>query len=513
MASSRVTLCLWIALVALGVLATFATVVTLEMDKAPLSARYVDYAIPAAISALRGLRDYTAYKEVAVHFIHHKDRPIAETIAVARETKINRPGDRWFISGDDKGLIDFVYFGFLLFGSSVLSIYLLAGLLFVVSVTMYVAEFVASPQKLLLLVAMLNGFYVVLFTFGITDQSGSVIEQRFLGALGLVPLLHVMLLIIDAKELSRWGVGRAILQMALICVAVHLRMSEFWQFQCVSVACVIVLLLRKSHPRNAIGALCLMLIMVIGLWTYRSATYNPEYFGQHVSSRVLWHNLVMGLSANHNLAERFALRPLDDVSVTEAVKDHLSKERRAELRQKLFRDPDYSVGNFAGFKWTAYEPAARGLYFHILRDHPTEVFKTYVWFMPKILIANISYMMGFALLDTELHGAGRLETTSQRDMRDHYLNPFRVIPMLLLLASSLLLSCSTSQRDKSTTASIGIVVVVSAGPPLLAMPVLQYSQILIVAALAACYGAAAMGLASLLRGRSATSARRDHNFD
>ena len=104
----------WLALVATGVVSNVLAIRHLQMEAAPLAPRYTDHAFPAAISALRGLTDYTAYMEVAGEFVFHKDRPLADNIAAATDVHLTNPASRWFVSGDDKGLIDLVYLGFLL---------------------------------------------------------------------------------------------------------------------------------------------------------------------------------------------------------------------------------------------------------------------------------------------------------------------------------------------------------------------------------------------------------------
>lgn len=495
----------WIALVVISVITIWFTVQRLEMVEAALSPRHSDYAIPVSISKLRGLPDYTAYMEVATWFQHHKQRPIAENILEASRVPILNPDYRLFVSGDDKGLVDLVYISFELFGSSVASIFVLVAVLANVSIALYVFQFCRSAQKMALLVASLASFYVILFTFGITDQSTSIIEPRFIGFLGIVPLLHVVLTILDTRRLNLWSAVSATIQLAILMFVVHLRTSEMWQVLCILAACTTALLLKRDR-RAALGAIAIIAVLGAATVAYRAQTYHRAYQTTDLMTRVLWHNAVMGLSVNQAIRDRFAMIPLEDATVTEAVRAHLSKTDQAEILKSLFSDPNYTGGNFAGFRWSAYEPKAREFYFHIVNEMPLEVLKTYFVLMPRIFIANLSYMSGYPIFQDSLWKGGTFETPEQRAQCQHYLNPLRPFALLVVGFAAILLAANAKPLDWSVAVAAALAIAGSAIPPVLVMPVFQYSQLMIMLVLTGCYLVLSFALAAGMR-RLATASQ------
>lgn len=477
----------WIVLVAICIGAIFFAVIKQDQINAPLSPRYTDYAIPVSISKLRGLSDYTAYMELASLFIHHKQRPIAESISLSLLAGITQPTYRWFISGDDKGLVSLVYLSFCLFGSSVASIYILMAILAVASVTLYVAEFFRSSQRMALLVATLLGFYAILFTFGLSSQSTSIIEPRFIGFLGVVALLHIVLIVLDGAPISLWSAIRATMQTILLVFVVHMRSSEMWQIVCIFTACMIAVLISRRYWRVAIGTIAVVVSAVTAASVYRHHTYHHEYLASDLEGRVLWHNVVMGLSANDRIRRDFKIRPFDDVSITEAVKTYLSRTNQTETLELLFANPTYANGNFSGFKWSAYEPKARDLLFQIIRTRPREVVKTYVIEMPKIFVANLALMGGFEVFRNSLWFTGELDQADIRNQKGLYLNPVAPFPMIILVLMIFQLARNENSLDIRAAVAGPFVIAWSIVPPALAMPVLQYIQLSVMLMLSASY--------------------------
>lgn len=483
----------WVGVIAAGVAAIFFAATNLGMVSAPLSPRYTDYAIPAAISKMRGLTDYTAYHEVAAYFLHHRHLSVDANIANALSTNIDDPSKRWIVSGDDKGLIEFVYLAFRMFGMSVKSIFILYGLLLTGSCVLYVVEFSWSPRRLALLVSVLAAFYAMLYTFGVTDQSASIVEQRFLGSLGIVPLLHIVLVNFGADKLSMWGRACLVLQIAIVILVLQLRTSEAWQVAAVFVAVGGSFVFRRSAD-NAKLTIVATIILCGALMAYRMAVYNPKYFQHDISTRVIWHNMVMGLSASPALSLRYEIIPFDDVSVTEAVKRHLETLGDRKVMADLFSSPSYAAGNFAGFKWSEYEIAARNFFLHIVRENLADAVRAYLWHMPQILAANVSHLAGSEFLNSRLYAAGTFEPWERREEHDRFLRLVRAVPIILLSLSAFLLCLTPPTTDLAPAVALGMVLCLATVPPFLVMPVIQYVQVLLLIVIAGIYFASIISL-------------------
>lgn len=488
----------WIALVAICIFVICSTIQRREMHKETLSPRLSDYAIPASISALRGLRDYTAYMDVAAHFIHHKEQPISVNIWSAMYTQIQNPVYRLLFSGDDKGLVDLVYFSFAFFGPYILSIYISIAILSAMSISIFIFEFYRSSQRMALLIAMLTSFYVLLFTFGITDQSSSILEPRFIGFLGAVPLLHIVLVALDGQRPSGWSIARTTAQIILLMFVVHIRTSEAWQVICIVMACLIGLSFRKNW-RVALGIVAVVGSLAIAGSLYRGKTYHREYRTTDITTRVLWHNAIMGLAINPAIRERYSLRALDDSAVTEGVKTFLQSTGQTESLAHIFSKPDYASGNFSGFRWSAYEEKAREFYFRIFREMPLEVIYTYVVVMPKVFAANISYMSGYSFLAGYGLHVGTPKASEQRDQASNYLNPLRHFAIGMLALVTLLLAMRDESMDLVALVAVATVFICSMIPPALATPVFQYIQLTVLLLVGGCYFLFALVLAKGLR--------------
>jgi hypothetical protein len=479
----------------------------LGMQEAPLNWKYPQAGMPAAISDLRGRKhDYAAYMEVAEAFIDsapgEQPEQTEARLQKALSVDIRSPESVWLVSGDDKGLIDLVYLAFRFFGPTVPSIFKMTAVVFALSVALYVCEFYNRGPRMALLLSLLASLYAVSFTFGITDQSVSLIAPRFLGFLGGPALLHLLLLIVDGRSLSKPSMAVAAGQALILVFVLHLRSSEMWQYLCLAGAFLIVMIIRWRRITPSLFVIPgLVLCTLLGLSLYRKAVYNPYYFSEDVATRVLWHNAVMGLAVNPALRERYGLNALDDHAVINAVGRHLESSGQTEARDILFANQNWANTNYLGFKWSIYEPAARELYYRIWTESPGEVMKTYFVLMPKSFIANVYYMAtGRQVFQDLLFPVGTFEKLSMRIAKDLYLSPFRLAPIVILLMAAAVLAVGRSPIiDGSCILASAAAALASTIPPFLATPVMHYDQLTVMMMLTFAYLIALLALSLGLR--------------
>lgn len=484
----KASLILWLAAVAAVLVVMWGAKDRLGMEEAPLSPRYTLYAIPAAISVLRGKpHDYTAYMEVAAPFLHHTGNSVEQNIRNAWVAPVSRRDDLWLVSGDDKGLIDLTLLAFAGFGVEASALFTATFLIFSLSVLLFVLQFHAGAAKMALLLATLAGLYAVFFTFQVSDQSTSFIEPRFLGFLSVVSTLHILLLLLAREPLSRLSLVLAAGQVALMLFAVHVRTSALWQVLCV--AAVYVALLPLSGGRRQRSALILLLAVgFLGLQGYKRVTFNRAYFDGDISTRVVWHNALSGLGANPFFHRAYHLDPLSDVPTTQAVDRYLSQTGQTSVQQALFANPNYAGGNFQGFKWAFYEPAARDLYLSIAAQYPIEVARTYAVFVPQRFLESVIYLWTGRSPHPErllLTGAA---SASEREARGLYLDPFRPMVLVLLGVAAVVLAVSRDRiMDRAAIVASLTAAAFAAIPPALAMPAVHYAQLCLAMLLAAVY--------------------------
>jgi hypothetical protein len=467
----------------------------------PFSPRYTLYAVPAAVGLLRGApHDYTAPMSIAAYFVHNPtgdtDQQIKQALAA---DKLDDAG-LWVVPGDDKGLIDLTYLSFRFFGAEMKSVLLSVLFLIGLSTVLFIAQFWRSVPAMALLISILAALYAVLFTFGITDQATSIAEPRFFGAISLISTIHLMLILRSQCGISIRVAAIAILQAALILLVIHLRSAEFWQIAAIGAFALVNLAIDRGRWRRvalvmitlSLGFLCLHMTAV--------TTYNDRYLHQDVVGRVFWHNLLMGLAINPTFQLRYGMVPLDDVSVTEAVRKSMIDAGRFREAAELYPTQDYHAGNFKDFHWRSYEEEARSLYFKIALETPLELAKTYIVRAPQVIWDNVQELCGVepGRGDTRTAQAMRTAPLEFRAAHDLFLSLFRPLILCVLAVATLLLSLSSPTPAMYLVAA-AILLAFSWAPAVLATPAIQYLQLPITIAIGLIYACSISLVSGLVR--------------
>ena len=212
----------------------------MELDFFNRQPFWVADAIPAVISELYygHTKRYTALESVNRRFHARVDREVATArqinAAIRRleETANEDPGPAYVLLGpDDKGIVDLIKGGFLLFGARTESIVTFYFALLALSCGLYVVAYWRSPSALLLLAAFLAMFYLVMPMMMHNGQLRSILALRALPILSMVACLHVLLFMANSlhARVRAWQVVLLALQVLLITFAIHLRSTTLWQ--------------------------------------------------------------------------------------------------------------------------------------------------------------------------------------------------------------------------------------------------------------------------------------------
>src|SRR5262245_45106973 len=100
--------------------------------------------------------------------------------------------------GDDLGFVDYVRLSFLVFGHNIQSLYYTYFLIFGVSAAVFLWTFRSRPAFLMLLV-IASVAQIILFSSNLFDSHnlGSLADPRFLGAIAIIPGLHLGCLLLE----------------------------------------------------------------------------------------------------------------------------------------------------------------------------------------------------------------------------------------------------------------------------------------------------------------------------
>jgi hypothetical protein len=409
---------------------------------------WVADAIPAAVSELYYGHDkrYTALESVRRRFFARVDREVAtaRTVNAAlrrlEETAEPSRGEPYVLLGpDDKGIVDLIEGGFLLFGLRAESITAFYFALLALSCLLYVGAFWRSPAALLLLAAFLGMFYLVEPMIMHNGQLRSILALRVLPILSMVACLHCLLFMAASvhARVQAWQVVLVALQVMLIAFTIHLRSTTLWQVATilgfgVAVAAVPAVwsAVRKTPSqtlplaggglrgglraanRSALLAagvtIGLMAGGYLGLQAYQAVALPEEYRrGDEIATRVFWHNIFTGFAYHPELHARFKIW-LDDVSIMAATGRYLQEtgqqDRWLAMGGKLpILDPGSgSASEFEGVKFAPYDPAVKEMLFARCSALPRECLETLVWYKPVSLLGNLAWLYGLRPLPPDL---------------------------------------------------------------------------------------------------------------
>jgi hypothetical protein len=422
------------------------------------SARTRAHAIPVALSHLyhNHPHDYTARLGVALAF--RGPEPLNELLKRYSHPDSAAEGGTYYWTADDRGLGDFVSLAFRVYGPKPRSLARFWFLLLAGSLLLFQVAYRREPATLLVPVFVMLGLLGYAHAcphFGGIDlgdgtrwqEAFGLHESRTFEALAVVAWLHLALL-------ARRGGGRvewlaALPQLALLLFLYHARSSLGWMYLALFVLVgmrVVADRARLAAPLVVAGFLAASLV---ALQQYKRAVYHPAYF-QERGSRCFWHNALMGFAYHPKLRESLDVG-IDDTKAIVLV----LRELRAANDPRL--TPDWTLerigcatGGVIEFDWTAYEVAARDVYFRVWQRDPAKALACYAWHKPcdlgshtrqvvrllgeDVFAGRANLLAAGLVLVAVLLGAGCRQLRRDANGRDQHWG--LLTPALLLLAFS-----------------------------------------------------------------------------
>jgi hypothetical protein len=443
---SSATQVLLISLAAVLVALIYSEGIRLGM-RTTIHARHGFYSIPAALSRLYfGGGGYTSFEQIADAMAQgFPDFSNAQINAILATPHVDTT-KLFFFPGDDKGTLDFVIFSFRLFGPRIESLYYGFFVLLSVSLIVYVIQFRQQLNRLVFLNLLLLSLYASLFVYPLTRELYSLHNPRVFGVIALVPLFHLCFLAWDAERMSPRSVFLAVPQVVLLVEAYHVRSTELWEIIVAAafIGGVATHRLVSQRARRCAGdqapvlstvwPLFLLMIGVVGLWTYQRAVYNPAYFRTQLQQRVFWHNVGIGFALHPTLAARYRLA-IDDQPMIDLVRARATRSGNDTLRLQIFGAPG-EVHHGIAKDFVAYERVAREVVWDIVRNNPGATTSLFLYYKPRALLDQGLWAVGLIPDDfVRLHidgQIGSLETPSGRVRKDLYLT-WRRLPIILVL--------------------------------------------------------------------------------
>jgi hypothetical protein len=466
-------------LVILSVLEGFG----LGIQNSEPSSRLRVHAIPVALSQLYHdwPHDYTANLGLALRF-QGKGKTMDLVRAAATRTPLDR-SSVYYWTADDRGLADFVYFSFALFGPHLQSLFAFWFVLLAVAVSAFVVGAKRDTFALAVLCCGVAGVLAALPLYvrapggNFAELSVHISESRLFEIPGAVPALFLLLSIADPKLLSNKGwYPAAAVQALILGFLLHCRSSVGWLF----VALVGIGFLgalywtvkRKDRGRagRALVIPALLLCTWVGVLGYQRAMFNPAYFGE-IGPRTVWHNALMGLKYNPQLASAVQVTEVDDHQAVRAVLRYMKETHDPRLTEEWNETTILnSLGGVNRFDWATYEKVARDLVLRTLAAHPLSAIKLVVFDKPKAIVESIGCSAMLLCSSTQYFQASR---------PDARFEPTNGLMLVIATAIAALLARGSPPRAEAKddsgaplliSTALGIVCVLSLAPSLLFYP-------------------------------------------
>jgi hypothetical protein len=439
------------------------------------------HAIPIAISVLYHGRpyDYTAFKSLAMRF--QSVVPLDSVIIHAVYQQPPADDATYYWVADDRGMSDYVIGAFYLFGPRTSSLYSFYFVVLGVSCLLFLADAGRHAGMNVVLILAMGAIYSCLLVMPLVQtyhafmEPASPFEPRMIELLSYVATLHLAFTTFTERPWSPRRVVAVVGQAAVLVVCYHARSALVWQVAFVLAAGLASAVKRRemfnrrpaenehrvvpaTRSLSVFMPAASVLVALLALAAYRHAVYNSRYF-EDMGSRTFWHNSLMGLGSNEQLAATYGLR-ISDSAVIDAVILHLKQTADPRLTAVWTNENiRNSLGNWFVFNWFEYEGAARDLYWHIWRAHWPSALRCYLVDKP-VEIVNLAWRVS------------REATRSQAIGRYLALNQFSPGALLIILPA-VLVAITMRVPLAPIAAAAGALLLFSALPALVIYPVVS----------------------------------------
>lgn len=357
------------------------------------------HALPVAISQLYHGRahDYTAHWQIAMTF-QAPGGTVQERIIESVTQALPATPQTYFWTADDRGLSDFVYGAFLMFGPSVPSLFYFWFVLLGASLCTALIVYRRDPWSLALIASAVIaiGLIVPIYARANGGAAIHISESRMFDVLGCIALLHLLLSIFRPVGSSLWLHAAALIcQAGLLGLLLHTRSTLAWMFLAVIIVSLVVTVGRWLDRRAAeerlqsLAPAALVVTAWVAVLAYQAAMLHPAY-RTDIGPRTVWHNALIGLAASPAFARQLMLTDFDDALATDAVLRDMAQRRDTRLGPGWTRENIMnSLGSHSRFDWVTYEEVARSLVLRTLASDPMATLQMAVWEKPRRVFGKL----------------------------------------------------------------------------------------------------------------------------
>lgn len=302
------------------------------------------------------------------------------------------------IAGNEKGLVDYYYWAFGLFGINLMALWLLYFVLLSISVFLFLVTFRQSPFAVYLLIVYLIGH---LFMVGYANQGTiqTIHNSRFFPTLSLLPMMHLMLLMLQRVRPSPGVIIAAAMQAFILLFVIFCRLEALWEALALFASVLLVIKWRfvvAAINRPKLGGqvakalaqstwpIIVFAVGFLGFLLYFSFAQDRSVYGTETKTHVFWHPLFSGMvSASPQLMELYANgeEGYSDGIVYMAVRADLRRRNESSSEIAYIQNGAIEINIMRSMG--EYDRLVRRLFFEILFEHPWLVLKSFVYDKPR----------------------------------------------------------------------------------------------------------------------------------
>jgi hypothetical protein len=229
------------------------------------------------------------------------------------------------LGADDIGYVDFVRVAFWMFGLHIQSFYYLFFLIYGISLLLALVERAHDRvgQGIILITASViyaSCYYADFLLSPEPGGSGNMMNPRFMPVLGLIPTVHILLVMVDAVRPQWWKVALLIPQASLVFFAIHIRATAVWLVADLILAVILLSLplirdiVKGRAALRAVGRRFLIaqwpalmsLVIVFGGLKIVSLSLHPSYKeGGWLQHHAIWHSIYFSLQYHPAFVEKY----------------------------------------------------------------------------------------------------------------------------------------------------------------------------------------------------------------
>jgi hypothetical protein len=289
------------------------------------------------------------------------------------------------LGADDIGYIDFARAAFSIFGLHIRSFYYLFFLIYGVSLLLALVERVQDRvgQGIILITASVvyaSCYYADFLLLPEPTGSGNMVNPRFMPVLGLIPTVHILLVMVDGVR-PRWPkVAFLLPQAGFIFFAVHIRATAVWLLAALALAMIVLSLplirdalrgraaLRVLGVRflNAQWPALMALLIVFGGLKVVSLSLHPSYKeGGWLQHHAMWHSIYYSLQYHPSFVEKYGAAHYGMAGDAMPMGAGLAyvKEHPEEDKPEIYFAPGY-------LKYSEMERLSKLAFFQFLQRDP-----------------------------------------------------------------------------------------------------------------------------------------------